>query len=87
MPFSPFGNATVLRAIAPHILGFLYALSESDGADQTRTGPSLGKPERNGEAFGEIGVVTHGDANWRNQTGAPADDQPGISRGGKDTRR
>ncbi len=59
----------------------------SGRAGRAATGPSLGKPEPNGEPFGELGVVTPEDADWRDQTGAPADKQPGNSKGKKDTRR
>jgi Ca2+-binding RTX toxin-like protein len=79
VPFAPFGNATVSRAIAPAIPEFLYALSEADGADQTMAGLN---PSRNGEPYAEMGLVKQGDANWGDQTGAPADPQPGNIPGG-----
>jgi hypothetical protein len=36
VPFSPFGIATVSRQVEPQLPEFLYALSQSDGADPTR---------------------------------------------------
>jgi hypothetical protein len=72
-------------------------MSESDGADQTRTGSlavpagAFGDPARNGEPFGEIGLVTQQDKlapfDWATQNGAPIDRQAGNTPGGKrDTR-
>ena len=34
-PFSPFGMATVSRTVQPQLPEYLYALSKSEGADQT----------------------------------------------------
>ncbi len=84
VPFSPFGVPTISRSPSPHIERFLYDLSKSDGADQT-----LGPPDdpRNGEPFGELGLVRQGDADWGDQTGAPADPQPGNSKGSRDVLR
>ncbi len=52
---------------------FLYELSRSDGADRTRPGAAA----RNGEPFGELGLVIQSDADWGDQQGGPADPQPG----------
>ena len=57
-----------------------YDISRSDGADRTRPGD----PARNGEPFGEIGLVMHGDADWGDQHGGPADPQPGHSKSKRD---
>ncbi|MGC9329555.1 MAG: calcium-binding protein, partial [Candidatus Hinthialibacter sp.] len=81
VPFAPFGNFTVMRMIAPMAPEFLYALSESDGADQTRS--HLSTDGRNGEPYGELGLVLQKDEFWKDQTGAPADKQPGNTPGGK----
>src|SRR5205807_8566768 len=35
VPFSPFGMAVVSRMPLPGLVAYLYALSQSDGADQT----------------------------------------------------
>ncbi|HEX2136568.1 MAG TPA: hypothetical protein VHG30_11795, partial [Microvirga sp.] len=80
VPFAPFGLGTVSRALQPQLPEFLYALSKSDGADQTLG--SLGDP-RNGEPWGELGLVRQQDFAWQDQTGAPADPQAGNVPGGK----
>jgi Ca2+-binding RTX toxin-like protein len=77
VPFAPFGLGTVSRALQPQIADFLYALSRSDGADPTR-----GSDARNGEPYGELGLVRQQDFAWRDQTGAPDDPQPGNIPGG-----
>ena len=79
VPFAPFGRGTVSRALQPQISEFLYALSKSDGADQTFAAPD---DPRNGEPFGELGLVRQQDSAWRDQTGAPDDPQPGNVSGG-----
>ena len=79
VPFSPFGLGTVSRMLAPSLAEFLYDLSESDGVDLTRGGDLA----RNGEPFGELGLVRQQDFAWHDQTGAPDDPQPGNIPGGK----
>jgi hypothetical protein len=83
-PFAPFGGFTVSRAPTPHAFTFLYELSESLGADQSRAVDSgnTTNPERNGEPDGELGLVTQKDSQWQDQTGAPIDPQPGNIPGG-----
>ena len=77
VPFSPFGAATVSRTLQPQLPEYLYALSKSDGADQT-----LGEDAaRNGEPYGEIGLVKQRDASWEDATGSPRDPQPGNTSG------
>ncbi|MCP4378053.1 MAG: hypothetical protein GY794_18000, partial [bacterium] len=83
VPFAPFGAFTISRAVQPQLMNFLYDLSESDGADPTRANDAGGDPARNGEPFGEIGLVRQQDADWQDQTGAPDDPQPGNIAGGK----
>jgi len=82
VPFAPFGMATVSRTLQPQLSEYLYALSESDGADPTRTEDG-GDPARNGEPWGELGLVRQKDPNWHDQTGAPIDPQAGNIPGGK----
>src|SRR6185436_5375950 len=79
VPFAPFGLGTVSRMLAPGLMEYLYDLSEADGADFTRGGDAA----RNGEPFGELGLVKQQDAAWRDQTGAPDDPQPGNIPGGR----
>jgi hypothetical protein len=84
VPFAPFGEGTVTRMLQPQLPEFLYALSKSDGADPSRAvdeGASA-DPARNGEPFGEIGLVKQQDFAWQSQTGAPNDPQPGNIPGG-----
>ncbi|MEX2149864.1 MAG: LEPR-XLL domain-containing protein [Steroidobacteraceae bacterium] len=82
VPFAPFGNFTVSRTIQPQLPDFLYALSASDGADPTRAADTGASAARNGEPEGELGVVIQQDFAWQDQTGAPADPQPGNVPGG-----
>ena len=82
-PFAPFGMATVSRTIQPQLPEFLYALSKSDGADQTLSAIYFSDPARNGEPFGELGLVTQQDAAWQDQKGAPRDPQAGNVPGGQ----
>ncbi|HET7305708.1 MAG TPA: hypothetical protein VFJ12_14290 [Segeticoccus sp.] len=74
VPFKRYGAPTVWRAASPGVVRFLYALAAADGADQTR---GTDHDSRHGEPFGELGLVTHRDAAWGDQHGAPDDPQPG----------
>jgi Ca2+-binding RTX toxin-like protein len=86
VPFAPFGAAAISRAVQPGLMEFLYALSESDGADPTRAAKtannSASAVARNGEPSGELGLVKQSDFDWQSQTGAPNDPQPGNIPGG-----
>ncbi|HEX5857107.1 MAG TPA: hypothetical protein VFY91_03265, partial [Microbacterium sp.] len=84
VPFSPFGLGTVSRQVAPGVYDFLYRLAAAQGADFTiaQLAGDMSAP-RNGEPFGEIGLVTQQDAFWQDQTGGPRDPQPGNVPGGK----
>ncbi len=102
-PFSQFGMPTVSRTLMPFLSEFLYALSKSDGADQTlgvradyfcasaaggvnaacsdypRYSGSYGAggtTNRNGEPFGELGLVLQHDAAWHQQSGPPFNEMP-----------
>ncbi len=96
-PFAPFGNGQVERQIPPQTFDFFYKMSQSDGADQTRLGVlaqppgAVGDPARNGEPYGEMGLITPQDKlapfDWNTQAGAPIDRQAGNTPGGRrDTR-
>ena len=87
VPFAPFGDRTVTRQILPGLVDFLLQLSEADGADQTRVAPGLGTAARNGEPFGELGMVLQKDSDWQDQTGGPVDDQAGNKPGGPKDRK
>ncbi|HMC71695.1 MAG TPA: Calx-beta domain-containing protein, partial [Mycobacteriales bacterium] len=81
VPFAPFGMATVSRQVPPALFQFLYDLSKAQGADQTLNQGA--NSARNGEPFGEIGLVTQKDDAWQDQTGGPRDPQPGNIPGGR----
>jgi hypothetical protein len=95
VPFAPFGMGTVSRTMQPQLPEFLYALSFSDGTDATRysdenngaapPAPTNSNPipSRNGEPWGELGLVLQKDEAWHDQHGGPADPQAGNIPGGK----
>jgi len=97
VPFSQFGMPAVSRTLMPFLPEFLYALSKSDGADQTlgiradafcassaggtnaacSDYPTYsGTAARNGEPFGEMGLVLQHDAAWHQQSGPPFNEMP-----------
>ncbi|HKJ55789.1 MAG TPA: hypothetical protein VJ978_07350, partial [Nitriliruptoraceae bacterium] len=83
VPFNPFGEGTVSRMIAPSLQDWLLQVGAAAGADITRcAGNTLCTGGRNGEPFGELGMVIQQDAAWGDQHGAPDDPQPG-NKGGK----
>jgi Ca2+-binding RTX toxin-like protein len=84
VPFSKFGPPTVNRAINPQMEQFLYSLGKADGADQTLSAPGVptgGTAARNGEPFGELGVITPQDEAAGTNRGGPRDPQPGNNGG------
>ena len=83
VPFAPFGIATVSRQVPPGLFQFLYDLSRAQGADATIAQSNDASFARNGEPYGEVGVVTQKDAAWQAQTGGPRDPQPGNIPGGR----
>ncbi|MHC4815822.1 MAG: calcium-binding protein, partial [Planctomycetota bacterium] len=87
VPFSPFGVGTVSRQLQPAVKEYLYQLSASDGADPTRADDAGSDPARNGEPYGELGLVEQQDPDWQNQTGGPDDPQPGNDGGARDVLR
>jgi hypothetical protein len=76
VPFGPFGMPTVSRTLMPALPRFLYALSQSDGADLTLGQRYGGDPARNGEPFGELSLVLQHDAAWHNTHGPPFNEMP-----------
>ncbi len=84
VPFAAFGAATVSRAVLPALMDFLYLLSNAQGADFTiaQLG-GTGTASRNGEPWGEAGIVIQKDEAWQDQTGGPRDPQPGNIPGGR----
>jgi Ca2+-binding RTX toxin-like protein len=86
-PFAPFGLPTVIKLLSPGLPEFLYALSKSSGADQTLGAQYGGTAARNGEPFGELGLILTPDAAWGDQQGSPRDPQSGnIPGGARDVR-
>jgi len=83
VPYAPFGIFSISRALQPQLMEYLYDLSASDGADQTRADDTAADPARNGEPEGELGLVKQQDFDWKDQTGAPDDPQPGNIPGGR----
>jgi Ca2+-binding RTX toxin-like protein len=86
-PFSQFGMASVLRLIQPAVPEYLLALSKSQGADQTLSAVYGSSPARNGEPFGETGMVLQQDPEYGAQTGSPRDPQAGNAKGKADVNR
>ncbi|HYW20936.1 MAG TPA: DUF4347 domain-containing protein [Nodularia sp. (in: cyanobacteria)] len=74
VPFSPFGDPTVVRSSSPQIQQFLLGLGKESGADQTRTEPN-----------GELGLVSQKDPQWQDQSGSPRDPQAGNTQARRDT--
>ena len=70
VPFSPFGNPTVVRSPSPHVQAFLLALGRESGADQ-----SLAEPD------GELGLFDQHDPEWQQNHGGPRDPQAGNTPG------
>ncbi|MCT7970157.1 proprotein convertase P-domain-containing protein [Laspinema sp. D1] len=66
VPFSPFGEPTIIRSISPHVVQFLLDLGISSGTDSQLIEP-----------YGELGLVTQKDPQWGDQHGSPRDPQPG----------
>ena len=85
VPYSNYGLPTVVRLPNPAIKTFLLQLSKSDGADPTLAAQHGGDPARNGEPFGELGMVVQGDSAWNDQTGGPRDPQAGNLQSKVDT--
>src|SRR5207247_5402640 len=81
LPYSPFGAPAVLRLQDPATFAYLYAVSKADGADPTRGGDAT----RNGEPYGELGLVVTGDADIGAQRGGPRDPQNAKGGGTRDT--
>jgi hypothetical protein len=73
--------ATVSRTVQPQLPEDHYALSKSEGADQTLAAKYSSDPLRNGEPFGELGLIRQSDDAWGDQRGKPRDPQAGNTPG------
>jgi len=87
VPFSPFGMNMISDQILPALPQFLLDLSKSDGADQTLAARYGSDPTRNGEPFGEVGMVLQQDAASGDQRGNPRDPQAGNLQNQRDVLR
>ncbi|WP_188859657.1 LEPR-XLL domain-containing protein [Marinobacterium nitratireducens] len=102
VPFSPFGAFHISRTLQPQVPEFLYALSASDGVDNSLNAPDAQlyvdqknldvrtdapDPARALEPYGELGMVRQTDFDWQEQTGAPNDPQPGNLQGKREIMR
>ena len=67
VPFAPFGLGTVSRQLSPALMEYLYDLSAADGADPTRASDTGASAARNGEPYGELGLVKQSDEGWGSQ--------------------
>jgi hypothetical protein len=86
VPYNPFGEPQVSRYLQPAHEAFMYELSKSQGADQTLAVEYGGDPARNGEPFGELGMVRQQDAAWGDQHGGPRDPQGPNAKAKQDVR-
>ena len=77
VPSNNYGLGTVARSSSPQLMDFLYQLSMSDGADVTAGLKWGGNPARNGEPYGELGLVTQQDPASGDQRGKPKGERPG----------
>ena len=73
------------RQVPPALFEFLYALSKAQGADPTRAADNNESlAPRNGEPYGETGLITQRDHGlWQQQAGGPTDPQAGNIPGGQ----
>jgi outer membrane protein OmpA-like peptidoglycan-associated protein/Ca2+-binding RTX toxin-like protein len=84
-PYSNFGLPTVQRLPNPGLTDFLLQVAKSDGADLSLAAQYSAAATRNGEPFGELGMVLHQDAAWQSNLGNPRDSQAGNLQNNSDT--
>ncbi|HEX4527586.1 MAG TPA: hypothetical protein VH108_12695 [Gaiellaceae bacterium] len=84
--FNPFGSGTVTRLPAPDLEQLLLDFAKSQGADQTLAAAHGGTTARDGEPWGELGLVDKADAAWQDQNAGPRDPQ-GSNGGTRDVLR
>jgi hypothetical protein len=77
LPFANPGLPTVIRTSTDDIQAFLLQVSQSQGADLSLIAQHGGDPARNGEPFGELGMVIKVDVAWNAQQRPARDPQPG----------
>ncbi|MGE4044330.1 MAG: hypothetical protein AB7F35_05720 [Acetobacteraceae bacterium] len=76
LPFVNPGLPTVTANITDGVQHFLLDLSRSQGADLSLIAQHGGDPARNGEPYGELGLVNEKDPEWPDQLGPTRDPQP-----------
>ena len=87
VPYNPFGLPDGVPRPARRIWKrSCYALSKSQGADPTLAAQYGGTAARNGEPFGELGMVRQGDAAMGDQNGGPRDPQGPLSKSKQDVK-
>jgi hypothetical protein len=87
VPFPPFGMPTRSDQLLPALPQYLYDLSKSDGADPTLAARYGSTQARNGEPFGELGLIEQQDAAAGDQRGSSRDAQQGNQQGTRDVQR
>jgi hemolysin type calcium-binding protein len=85
VPYSNFGLPTVQRLPNPGLISFLLQVAKNDGADLSLAAQYHADPTRNGEPFGELGMVLQQDAAWQANNGGPRDPQAGNLQNKADT--
>src|SRR5258708_34315635 len=85
VPSSNFGIPTVQRLPPPQLTDFLLKVAKNDGADLSLAAQYSADPARNGEPFGELGMVLQQDAAWQSNSGSPRDSQAGNLQNKADT--
>ncbi|MBD3648098.1 MAG: calcium-binding protein, partial [Pseudomonadales bacterium] len=70
VPWSRFGEPTVVRKPSPAVINLVLDMGRSSGADQSLV-----------ESNGELGLADNQDTLSKNQKGGPRDPQPGNDRG------
>ena len=87
VPFAPFGMPTVSRNPSPQPPGPATRSRRATAPTSCSRRSTASDPARNGEPFGEIGLVLHMDAAWGDQHGGPRDPQPGHEHDHRDIHR
>jgi len=85
VPYSNYGIPTVIRSPSPGLQSFILQVARNDGADLSLATQYSADPTRNGEPFGELGMVLQQDAAWGSNNGNPRDPQAGNLQNKVDT--
>ena len=85
VPYSNFGLPTVQRLPNPGLIDFLLQVAKNDGADLSLAAQYSAASTRNGEPFGELGMVLQQDDAWQSNLGSPRDSQAGNLQNKADT--